>query len=576
VRAGVALTHGHVRLEEVLQLGVATALIGVAFWFTHAPLFDPPNTIDPWLYTSLFVNFHQIYHAFVGTYYPSRLPWVIPGLLANQVFEPVNAYYALHLIFVVAGLGGTYFTVRHFFGRRAAIASFIWVAGSQMFFNANRWDYWDGALIGYMAVAMYLTVVPGRWHHARLAGAGFALAAAVTTNLYVLALAAPLPLLYAAARWRGDLQTLIRRARSDCVAFAVGIGSLLVACGAFAKANGGPFWFVGPQIRAAQTIKGTVYKQPYSFWVHQEPRILVPVILAVLVTFAAVRSRDLDRRARVFALGAAGYLGLVSLILAVDEVFLGGYFIEYGYYFSPLMPAMALCLGAFFKLAVTEKDQEPLGAVALALVFTAVIVPLVYIYRPDRVDRVGEGVYAWTGVAFAVGTACYVARARLYRLPGRLAAGLTSIALVSLASAWALDGSSMTFTSGQSATEGRQTFDVGMQLVSYLDETTGDGPLPAFWYDSRRAGGSIVAIQSLYYYAYTYLGIRMPTIDAEFRRRQSLLKPAVVVLLCTTRSCDGAPAVLRRAPPRLQLRSERRLVSGTLAVWVAVFRRGAP
>ncbi|MBA2383207.1 MAG: hypothetical protein H0V68_00870, partial [Actinobacteria bacterium] len=263
-----------------------TLVIALGYWLTQPPLYNPAGSIDPWLYTALFVNFDQTYEAFVTTYYPSRLPLIVPGYVLNLLFDPTTAYFLLHGIFFFAGGMFVYLLVRTGFGRIPALAAYAWMTGSQMYFDAHRWDYWDGTIITYLAAALYFGLTPPRRVQLRilwLALAGFFVAAAIATNLYVLALAVPLPLIYVALAWAGSVSALARRAAVDVPAFVGGLIMLFVGGGIFAAANGGKFWFIGPQIEATRVINNADYKQQYSAWLPQEPRVIVPLLLIVLI-----------------------------------------------------------------------------------------------------------------------------------------------------------------------------------------------------------------------------------------------------------------------------------------------------
>src|SRR5262245_48976680 len=95
--------YSHRVAREVAGLVLITLAVCGTFWWTSAPLFNPGTSIDPWLYTALFVNFDFTYSHFVLTYYATRLPWIIPGYLLNLIFSPVTAYYILHIAFFFGG-----------------------------------------------------------------------------------------------------------------------------------------------------------------------------------------------------------------------------------------------------------------------------------------------------------------------------------------------------------------------------------------------------------------------------------------------------------------------------------------
>jgi hypothetical protein len=114
-----------------------------------------------------------------------------------------------------------------------------------------------------------------------------------------------------------------------------------------------------------------------------------------------------------------------------------------------------------------------------------------------------------------------------------------------------------------------------MKLISFLRTNGFQQTTPFFWYAQNEAP-ELPELQSLYFYSYTYLGIAMPTIDADFRFREQLYKPRTIVLLCIKRSCRGGPDALRRHGYHLAEAARRRLSAGSVGVWVRVFRVTRP
>src|SRR5688572_30912076 len=103
-------------LIEAAALGAITAVVAAGYWATQPPLYNPAGSIDPWLYTALFINFDQIYAAFSETYYPTRLPLIVPGYVLNLLFDPTTAYFLLHGGFFLAGGVFVYLLARSWFG----------------------------------------------------------------------------------------------------------------------------------------------------------------------------------------------------------------------------------------------------------------------------------------------------------------------------------------------------------------------------------------------------------------------------------------------------------------------------
>jgi hypothetical protein len=136
--------------REWLFLGALA--LGVAAYYAalQAPVLDPPNYLDPWIYTASFVNFDFLYDVFGWTYYPSRLPWVIPGIAAHAVFGPVTAFFVLHTVFFFGAGVFAYLLIRHWFGASAARLGFVVLLLSPLFYDAYSNDYPDRALQTYL------------------------------------------------------------------------------------------------------------------------------------------------------------------------------------------------------------------------------------------------------------------------------------------------------------------------------------------------------------------------------------------------------------------------------------------
>src|SRR6185437_15695247 len=124
-------------------------------------------------------------------------------------------------------------------------------------------DYPDGAQITFLLLALAFAVFAygGSWSRPKLGLAGFFTAAALCTNLFAGLLVGGLALLYAIVVVTGR-RFDVRARLLDAVAFCVGAVVLVVLCGAFARAHGGPFLFFRPSFDAISSISTAASRPP--------------------------------------------------------------------------------------------------------------------------------------------------------------------------------------------------------------------------------------------------------------------------------------------------------------------------
>lgn len=557
-------------------LPVLTVLVLVFYWLIHATALNPASYIDPWIYTASFRNFDFMFQFFRGTYYVARLPWVIPGLAVNSIFPPVAAFYVLHTLFFVAGAWFMFFTLRRFVGRLAAYAAFVAMAASPLYYNAHSTDYPDGAIIAYMAAALFfgLTSLDARRPLLRAGLSGFFSGAAVATNPFAALFLAAFALIYAALRWSRGGST--RRALAAvAVSYAGGAFLLILFCGAFSLANGGRFLFFMPQIDFARRSSGAEYKAPYT-WIESEPRLLVPIALVVTVAlFSAAARRWLRREERVFLLASGASLALLYAALIVNELVLGNVALQTSYYFSLLVPGMVLCLGSAVRAVVAMGRANAGATVAAAAAAVAAIV--VAHELPRGVGRHGQ---SWAGVvAVAVGlllSATWIVFPRVRRWPAAAAVVIGGLVLAtnvpgatSYTTYWHF------FTTADVRRENRDTLELGVQLMRFLDARGLQKQIPYFWYDAG-ASPYLSGIQSLYLWGITQVAVDLPRVDSAFEQRLGALQPKELVLLCATPGCGGAVAHLERAGIRPRPAARTRLREGEGTVWVRAYTLPPP
>jgi hypothetical protein len=561
-------------VADVLTVCGLSAVVVAAYAWTHAPLYNPFATIDPWLYTGVWTNFDQIYAALAGSYYTSRLPWIAPGLLANWLFEARTAAIVLHASYFVVGGVLFYVLCRRWFGAVPAAIGYVALIGSQLYFNAHRWDYIDGGVLTYMigAYAFALPRTRSPWlRSASLFLGGASAAAMATTRVFDVIYLIGLPILYVAVLEDRGWGASLRRIVVDAAAFAVGCTVVLLVGGLASRAAGTEFWFFMPQIHVVQSTSGGYNQLPVDQWLPGAPYFWTPVFAiafgVIVLAFAQTRRSTSSR----LLLASVLWLAFDFVPLALWQFLSDGWVFNYGYYFSSFLVPTLVCLAAS---AAVLLGAEPLSFRRVPIVAASAIAVIgsdVWVYRGDSLLRVPRSYLDGPYVAafIAIGLALVLSLLAGFR---RVRAFSAAAVIASVfAVSYGVDASGQTLQYGASDPRTGSLYEVGQRLISVLRANGYERKLPYFWYDNEDEGGALGSVQSLYYYSWTQIGLTMPRIDDAFRSRLAAVHPRQLVLLCSHESCDGGGAALSRAGYAPQLRVRRLLESGAVKIWVKIY-----
>jgi hypothetical protein len=560
------------RLVGVAALGSVLGIAALSYWWTRAPLYNPSGTIDPWLYTALFVNFDQVYSHFANTYYASRLPWIVPGRIVHGVLPVEAAYWVLHGLAFCGGVTALFVLVRRYLGVGAAVVGSATLALTPMYWNAQYWDYIDGVTVTYLLVGLCfgLPLATGRARAASLVTAGIFFAAAVTTNLFVGLIALVYPILYVFVQPAAELRRRLTMAVADLVALAGGACALVVALGLHARTNGGPFIFFEAQINVIRG--GQFVKQPGYEWLRTEPRLLVPVFLIAVAAPLIVAGRRLP--AFRFAAGSVAGMAFLTAVIYGWEFLAGGNVLELTYYFSYFALSIALTMASVAALLaglVRSRRAAEAGVAAAATI--AAVVGLALIYRSERADWTGWAGSRISFVLIGVAAVLLIVFAVTRRTPLGTAAAVASVGAVAVASHFAINSSNGTFVFSYSAPNNRGLYHAALDQLAFVKRSTArDESLPTFWY-APQGHPDLISIQSMYYWAFTQLDLALPKVTPTVRQRLDWFKPPTIVMLCETRECGGGAAALRRAGyPYGEYRAQF-ISRGPVRLWSVILRR---
>jgi hypothetical protein len=393
----------------------------------------------------------------------------------------------------------------------------------------------------------------------------------VTTRVIDIAYLVGLPLLYAAVN--GDLPwaARLRQFGRDLAAFAAGAVALLVACGLFARSHGEEFLFFMPQVRVVRTTSGGYNQIPVDVWLPLSPYFWVPLFVIVFATvvIAAGPRGDVARRVLV---AATAWLALDYFVFAAWQFLGSGWLFNLTYYFSSFLVPTLLCLSAAAAVLIGEQAWSRRSLLTGIACVVGILWPIVWIYRSDSGLRTATAYRDDSYIAMFVAMSIAILLAALARIPSLRRLAAAAIATAFFAAAYGVDASYTNLSYGASDPRTGSLYDVGQKLVRHLRQNGYEKTLPRIWYDASDVASGIGSIQSLYYYAFTYLDTAMPALNQTFRWRMDAWRPERIVLLCTDPGCEGAATGLGRAGYKPRLQSLRRLESDGVRVWVMIYK----
>jgi hypothetical protein len=570
----VRVSSQHRRLVGVAALGSVLGIAALSYWWTRAPLYNPTGTIDPWLYTALFVNFDQVYAHFGTTYYASRLPWILPGRFLYGVLPVDTAYWVLHGLAFFGGVAALFFLVRRYLGIAPAVVGAVTLALTPMYWNAQYWDYPDGVTLTYLLAGLCfgLPLASGRRRTASLASAGVFFAAAVTTNLFVALVAVIYPVAYVFVQPATGLRQRVVLALKDGVALFVGAAALVFALGFYARENGGPFLFFEPQVDVIRSGVVAAYKVPGYEWLRSEPRLLVPVFLvAVAAPLLAVGRRLPPFR---FAAGATAGLAFLTAVIYVWEFFAGGSVLEYTYYFSYFAISIALTMASVAALAISLARSHWAAEAGVAVGTTiAAVISLGLIFHNERDDWTGRSGMRISVAVMGTAALMMAVAVVIRRTPASAVAAVVATGAVAVAAHFGINSSTGTFVASSTAPNNRDLYHAALDQVAFVKRSTSrEDSLPSFWYAAAKHP-DFASIQSMYYFGYTYLDLELPKVTPAMRQRLDFSQPQTIVMLCETRACSGALRALRRAGYPYAQGSARLISRGHVRLWAVLLRR---
>jgi hypothetical protein len=466
--------------------------------------------IDPWFYYGFFHNLALFKgQLFPGTYYGSRLSWILPGYIVNQIFNPVLANYVLHLAVYYVAVLSLYFILARTINRPTALLTATVFGLHPHLWSAVGWDYPDGAGIAYylLATALLTHAANARRAALTLALAGASCAAIVYTNLTWIMFLPFFPVYYLFRRKQNHPTSYLLELGRFCLWAGSGAGLLTILFAAINYRLDGTLWFYGPSIQFAlnSLAQANPYKAKNLNWIWGAKWLLFPALTLLAVPIVLVRraGKPLSAETRTVFFFAGSFLFSAALFGLAE---LGGNpLIEMPYYASYLLPSAFLAFGALLL------RLEAGGAAVHPLLFTIGAALLLAIPWWDSQGSVW-GALAKLGPACLF---CIVVGAVVLR--GLWSASRASLCFVlvvlAACNAFALR-TDATFLWARTSRTGTEFRDGFLRMTKAMKDIQATAPgLPKrFWIDdSGPLGPEFDSLSSTYLFEYALIGRHFPS-----------------------------------------------------------------
>ena len=511
--AGFRPDRGWLHVIVLLSIPALVLLRQTNAIFNEAKSIESSNFVDSWLYLGFFRNFVDFKrYLFTDTYYASRMSWILPGWLVNQVFSPEIANYVLHLSVFYLFVFSLYFAVSRLAHRRAALVAALAGGFYPYLWRAVGSDYVDGAGIAYYTAGFALLTRAAFSQRRRMSLmlAGVFAAAAIHTNLFWCVPASLLAIHYCGMAMIQPKEW--RRAISDLLLWYP--AGFLALTGLLAAIN---FWVVGYPwfymasirfLRNSGTVSRYAHYGAFGWPLRQWLKYpLVTFVASFLIT--GVRLWQDRSRKNLQAVLVVAHLGLLFIIFAAFEG-RGTSVLTLEYYASYLIPLTFLAIGV--TLPSTENSWVFTGWI---LAVTGALGCTWWIYSSPIPKE-------WT-VSSVLPAILFIVTAGLLRYQaGAAVASVLGLGLLTY---------SVRPSPGSGATDRRDAFQRLMQAGSRIELQRRGRPL-RFWYDLRESSGAeFRALCSTYLYEYSLISEGFPVLPDDRD-----LEPGVLLIMPTNRT----------------------------------------
>ncbi len=327
-------------------------LLIILFCLSPFSNFNPVGSLDPWIYTGYFTNLKYLVDTFGVTYYVSRLPWIITGLIVHSLFAPIIASLLINVILSYLSGIFIYRVIGRYFGSQMAFLSAALLLLNPYYIGSIFWDYPDGASMTCLLGGASILLAPpsGLKHWIVMVLAGAVLAAAGFTNFISGMVIIPLLITYLHFSKRYRPALIIQ----DVIAVLAGVVGFTIIMGILSLEILHEFRFFDAQLRQSMwsLVKGNLkpYTIPFSQWIRNSYRLtvfVVPTVVSIICLFrrpAPIEEKEYDQRRVLISLIVFQILSIV--LFAINEFFLGTLVLQSSYESSYLLVPTLLLTSA--------------------------------------------------------------------------------------------------------------------------------------------------------------------------------------------------------------------------------------
>ena len=390
-------------------------------------IYTPAGSLDPWIYYGYMRHLKDMKILFPGTYYGSRLSWILPGALVRSLLPSVAANYVLHLTVFFVAVFSLYWILKKAFNARVAILSCICLASYPYFWGAIGWDYVDGAGIAYylLTMAFLLNAARSPRRYGFLIAAGAAYAGVLYSNLAWAVFSPAFFGFYLFLVAGNGIRHIWKEIFRFILWFGLGWAAVSAALGAANYLLEGNFWFYQPSFSFALSWRGVKnpWKAPNYGWLRSGYWLILPFLGCVAALLACVRTRWKCALGDVRLFFALNMLYSAGVLTYMDVS--GNPLLQFRYYASYMIAPAVLALGPILFASVST-----IRKFSFVIVFGAALASLFFTWGVSPHGAIAAFAGSHLGKLFVIGIGIAAAGIMLSRFPSAVFLGLAGLAVV--------------------------------------------------------------------------------------------------------------------------------------------------